>query len=116
MLVVESNSNRRPTDPTQKRRAVSIGQIDHCVESSTTQPGNKPPLYRQRPFIEDQNLVHVLVSRQHIFRPAIHHHRNPDIRLCRFDGSKGRRRQQDVTDVAELDDEDVSHGERADGL
>jgi hypothetical protein len=73
------------------------------------QPDYKAPLRRQRSFVEDQNLVQVWVPGQYVFRPAIHHHRDPDIRSCSFDGTHGRRRQQDVTDVAKFDDEDVSH-------
>ena len=106
MLVVEPNPNRRPADPTQKRRPVSIRQIDHRIESPTAQTRDELPLCRQRSFIEDYDLVQVRVSRQHVFGPAIHHHRDPDIRSCRFDGSQGRRRQQDVADVAEFDDQE----------
>src|SRR4029077_1707941 len=109
MLVVESKSNGRPADPTQKCRPGSIRQIDHRVESPTAQPGDEPPLCRQRSFVKDHNLVHVRVPGQYVFRPAIYHHRDPDIRSCSFDGTDGRRRQQDVTDVAEFDDQEVTH-------
>ena len=68
------------------------------------------PLCRQRSFVEDHDLVDVRVPGQYVFRPAIHHHRDSDIRsACSFDGTHGRRRQQDVTDVAEFDNEDVTH-------
>jgi hypothetical protein len=109
MLVVESNPNRRPADPTQKRRPVSIRQIDHRVESPATQPGDEPPLCRQRFFVENHNLVYIRVPGQYVFRPTIDHHRDPNIRSYSFDGADGRRRQQDVTDVSEFNNEDVMH-------
>lgn len=104
MLVVEANPDRCPTDPAQKRRPVSIGQIDHGIESPTAEFDNEPPLRDHRPLVQNQDLVNVRVSRQYAFRPAIHHHRNPNIRPCGLDGTQGRRGQQDVPDVAELDD------------
>jgi hypothetical protein len=62
MLVVEPNPNRRPADPTQKRRSVSIGQIDHRIEPTTAEAGDEPPLRLKRSFIEDHYLVHVRIS------------------------------------------------------
>src|SRR4029077_4759591 len=104
VLVVETNSYRRPAGPTQKRRPISIRQIDHRVESPMSKPGDETRLCRQRSFVEDYDLVQIRVPGQYVFRPTIDHHRNQNIGSCSFDGPDGRCRQQDVTDVAEFDD------------
>src|SRR4029079_305654 len=63
----------------------------------------------KRPLVEDHDFVHVRIPGQDVFRPSIHHHRDPDVRSCRFDGAEGRCCQQHVPNVAELDDQNVVH-------
>src|SRR5262245_37464443 len=109
VFVIESNPHRCSADSGQKRRPVSIGQVNHCIELTSPQSGDQPRLCPQRPLVKDYDLVQIGVPAQYLFCPTIYQHRDPHIRSCSLNGSNSRRRQQHVTNITELDNEDVTH-------
>lgn len=107
MFGIEADSDWGPRRQAHEGGPIAVGEIHDGVIVCSPQIPKKPELSRERALLSYQDFVDIRIVPEHLLGPAIEQRRELGVGVCLAEGPEDGRCQEHITDVTELDDEEI---------